>query len=311
MPLTLDLEFQGRRGVIATAAVPCDGGVVLVDPGPSSCLAALRRGLTSHGLGVDDVRAILLTHIHLDHAGATGTLVRDRPETPVYVHEIGARHLAAPEKLIASATRLYGEDMNRLWGEFLAVPSEALRPVSGGETITIGGRSFDVAYTPGHAVHHVSYFDPRNRTAYVGDTAGILIDGYALAATPPPDVDLERWDESLRAVEAWAPGTLFLTHFGAVPDITAHLGRYRAILARAASRAREALAADVSETARIAQWVDWLRADARASAGDAAAEAVEAAAPFDQTWQGLARYWRKRAEREGRGVGDLAGPERS
>lgn len=311
MPITIDLEFQGRPRVIATAVVPCEGGVVLVDPGPSSCLAALTRGLAGHGLGLGDVRAILLTHIHLDHAGAAGTIVRACPEAAVYVHDIGATHLAAPEKLIASATRLYGEAMDRLWGEFLPVPPEALHPLAGRECLDIGGRRFDVAYTPGHAVHHVSYFDPRDRVAYVGDTAGILIDGYSLAATPPPDIDLERWDESLRTIEAWAPGTLFLTHFGTVPDITAHVARYRSTLARAASRARAALAAELTEAARIEHWVEWLRADARAACGDVAAGAAEAAAPFDQIWQGLARYWRKRAEREGRAVGDLPGPPAS
>lgn len=308
MPLTVDLQFQGRPHVIATAVVPCDDGIVLVDPGPSSCLAALTRGLAAHGYGVSDVRAILLTHIHLDHAGATGTLVRQAPGVPVYVHEFGAKHLAAPEKLLASATRLYGEAMDRLWGEFLAVPAEVLRPLTGGETIVVGSRRFDVAYTPGHAVHHVSYFDARDRVAYVGDTAGILIDGYALAATPPPDIDLERWDDSLRTIEAWAPGTLYLTHFGEVPDITAHVARYRATLGRSASRAREGLVAGGSDAEQIERWVEWLRADARSAANETVAAAVEAAAPFDQIWQGLARYWRKRAEREGRQVGDLAGP---
>lgn len=310
MPLTIDLEFQGRRQVIATAVVPCDVGVVLVDPGPSSCLPALTRGLAAHGYALGDVRAILLTHIHLDHAGATGSLVRQTPGVPVYVHEFGAKHLAAPDKLIASATRLYGADMDRLWGEFLAVPADVLRPLTGGETIAMGGRHFEVAYTPGHAVHHVSYFDARDRVAYVGDTAGILVEGYALAATPPPDIDLERWDESLRTIEAWAPGTLFLTHFGEVPDITAHVARYRATLGRAASRAREGLVAGGSDSEQIARWVQWLRDDARAAASGTVAEAVEAAAPFDQIWQGLARYWRKRAEREGREVGDLTGPAR-
>lgn len=308
MPITVDLEFQGRRQVIATAVVACEGGVVVVDPGPSSCLPALTRGLAAHGYAVEDVRAILLTHIHLDHAGATGSLVQQTAGIPVYVHEVGAKHLAAPEKLIASATRLYGDAMDRLWGEFKAVPAEALRPLKGGETIALGGRRFEVAYTPGHAVHHVSYFDARDRVAYVGDTAGIVIEGYALAATPPPDIDLERWDDSLRAIEAWAPGTLFLTHFGEVSDMSAHVTRYRATLGRAASRAREGLVSGSSDAEQVERWVQWLRADARAAANERVAEAAEAAAPFDQIWQGLARYWRKRAEREGLEVGDLSGP---
>lgn len=299
MPFTLDLDFLGRPGVIATAAVPCEGGVVLVDPGPSSCLAALTRALAASGYGLGDVKALLLTHIHLDHAGAAGTLAQSWPGLPVYVHEIGARHLAQPEKLLASATRLYGADMDRLWGEFLAVPQAALRPLAGGETVVIGGRSFAVAYTPGHAVHHVSYLDLGDRTAYVGDTAGIAVGGYLLAATPPPDVDLAQWSTSLDVIERWGASALFLTHFGLIADAAAHIARYRAVLDRAAGRARDALRDGGDEAQLIEAWVRWLREDARTVLSEEAAQAAEAAAPFDQIWQGLARYWRKRVEREG------------
>ena len=299
MPLTLDLEFLGRPGVIATAAIPCDGGVVLVDPGPSSCLPALTSALGARGYGLGDVRALLITHIHLDHAGAAGSLALACPDLPVYVHTIGARHLASPEKLLASATRLYGADMDRLWGPFLPVPEAAIRSLDGGESVTIGGRSFDVAYTPGHAVHHVSYLDVADRTAYVGDTAGIAIGRYVLAATPPPDIDLERWQASLDVIDAWAPSSLFLTHFGLVPDPGGHLGRYRAVLRRSAERARDAIRTGGDEPALIEAWVRWLREDARRVLSEEAAAGAEAAAPFDQIWQGLARYWRKRVEREG------------
>lgn len=299
MPHTLDLHFLGRAGVIATAAIPCDGGVVLVDPGPTSCLPALTRALAAHGYGLGDVRALLITHIHLDHAGAAGTLAQAWPGLPVYVHTIGAKHLAQPEKLLASATRLYGAEMDRLWGAFLAVPEASLRPLTGGESIAIGGRTFEVAYTPGHAVHHVSYLDTADRMAYVGDTAGILVGGYALAATPPPDIDIPRWDESLRAIAALAPVSLFLTHFGVVGDAAAHVARYREVLRRSADRAREAVRAGGDEVALTEAWVRWLRGDARTVVGEDAAAALEAAAPFDQIWQGLARYWRKRVEREG------------
>lgn len=302
MPHTLDLQFLGRAGVIATAAIPCEGGVVLVDPGPASCLPALTHALAAHGYGLGDVRALLITHIHLDHAGASGTLAQAWPGLPVYVHTIGAKHLAQPEKLLASATRLYGADMDRLWGAFLAVPEASLRPLTGGESITIGGRTFEVAYTPGHAVHHVSYLDASDRIAYVGDTAGILVGGYALAATPPPDIDVPRWEESLTAIAALEPESLFLTHFGVVADAVAHVTRYRGVLRRSAERAREAVRAGGDEPALTEGWVRWLRADARTVVGEDAAAALEAAAPFDQIWQGLARYWRKRVEREGAAV---------
>jgi len=299
MPLTLDLSFLGRPGVIATAAIPCGDGVVLVDPGPSRCLPALAAALAAHGLSLGDVRAVLLTHIHLDHAGAAGTLAQAHPGLPVYVHEIGARHLAQPEKLLASATRLYGADMDRLWGEFLAVPAEALRPLAGGESLRVEAQSFDVVYTPGHAVHHVTYVDTGDGTAYVGDTAGIAIDGYVLAATPPPDIDPVTWHASLAAIAARSPSRLFLTHFGVQPDAAGHLAVYGEVLRRATERARVAVKAGGDEADVVEAWVRWLREDIRRVVPEASALAIELAAPFDQIWMGLARYWRKRVEREG------------
>ncbi|MGE0815162.1 MAG: MBL fold metallo-hydrolase [Vicinamibacterales bacterium] len=300
MPHTVDLEFQGLQGVIATAVVPCGDGVVLVDPGPSSCLGALTRGLARLGLSLADVRAVLVTHIHLDHAGACGTLAAAFPDLRVFVHELGARHLEAPERLLASVTRLYGADMDRLWGEFKAVPAAALTPLKGGERLTFGTRTFEVAYTPGHAVHHVGYLDVGDRMAYVGDTAGLVVGGYLMAPTPPPDIDLEAWERSLGVIEAWAPSALFLTHFGQVAAPGPHLARLRAALARAAAFVRDGLESGREEARQLADWVEWLRSDARASASDEAARLVETAAPFDQGWQGLARYWRKREQRDGR-----------
>ena len=263
MPHTLDLEFLGRPGVIATAAIPCDGGVVLVDPGPTSCLPALTSALAAHGYALSDVRALLLTHIHLDHAGVAGTLAQAQPGLPVYVHAFGARHLAQPEKLLASATRLYGADMDRLWGAFLAVPEASLRPLAGGETVAAGGRTFRVEHTPGHAVHHVTYLDASDGMAYVGDTAGILIGAYVLAATPPPDIDLGQWRTSLSLIESMAPSSLFLTHFGVVTEPRAHLTRYRAVLERSAEHARLALLLGGDDAVLRDEWVRWLREDAR------------------------------------------------
>jgi glyoxylase-like metal-dependent hydrolase (beta-lactamase superfamily II) len=158
----------------------------------------------------------------------------------------------------------------------------------------------EVAYTPGHAVHHVSYLDLADGTAYVGDATGIRVSpGYVLPATPPPDVDLERWEESLQRIEAWRPARLFLTHFaeGEAPDV--HLRMFRTSLAAAAETVRETLGEAGDDQTRIAKWQEWLRAEVRTAMGDEAARAAEAAAPFGQLWQGLARYWRKRAEREG------------
>lgn len=294
---TIDLEFLGRPGVIATAVIPAGGGVILVDPGPTSCLGALERGLAAVHHTLADVRAVLLTHIHLDHAGAAGTIAARVPGVPIYVHDRGAPHLANPEKLLASATRLYGADMDRLWGEFRAVPAASLRALNGGETLTLDGRRFDVAYTPGHAVHHVSYFDTADGTAYVGDAAGIHIGaGYVLPATPPPDIDLESWEGSLRRIESWQPARLYLTHFGEGEPPARHLALYRDTLARYAERVRASLDGEGDDEARIAAWESWLRAEVRRHLPEAAALSAESAAPFRQLWQGLARYWRKKGE---------------
>src|SRR5260221_392559 len=149
-----DLNFQHRPRAIACAVLHGPGGVAIVDPGPSSTLPVFHRHLAEAGISMDDVTAIVLTHIHLDHAGATGTLVRENPRVRVYVHEIGAPHMADPAKLIASATRLYGDEMDRLWGEFAPVPPEAMTTLRGGERLEVAGRSLEVAYTPGHAIHH-------------------------------------------------------------------------------------------------------------------------------------------------------------
>ena len=294
----IDLKFLGLRRVIGTAVLKGPSGLTLVDPGPTSCLAALRSGLADHGLRLDDVRTLLLTHIHLDHAGATGTLLQRLPQATAYVHERGAPHMIDPTKLLASASRLYGVNMDRFWGEFLPVPADRLHVLRGGERLEIAGRTLEVAYTPGHASHHVSYFDTTNGTAYVGDTAGIRVAGdYVKAPTPPPDIDLEAWEHSLQTIEAWRPTALVLTHFGQVDKVEDHLRQFRRVLERTAALVRETLASDGTDEERIRRFVEDMRADARRSLSVDDAASTEAAAAFDQLWQGLARYWRKKAER--------------
>jgi glyoxylase-like metal-dependent hydrolase (beta-lactamase superfamily II) len=254
---------------------------VLVDPGPASCLPTLLAGL-----GELRPRALLLTHIHLDHAGAAGSLVRRWPELDVYVHERGARHMADPSRLLESATRLYGDDMDRLWGEFVAVPQERLQVLHGGERLSLGELSFEVAYTPGHASHHVSYL--HEGTAFVGDVGGVRISPGApvIPPTPPPDIDLLLWHASIELVAAWKPERLAMTHFGATDDVEAHLSEVGERLDRWAELARPG-----DHDAFIAA-VD---AELRRSASAADAMAYAQAAPYDQLFAGLDRYWRKRA----------------
>ena len=215
----------------------------------------LRRELERAGIAMADVTSLLLTHIHLDHAGATGTLVRENPRLRVYVHEKGAPHMVDPAKLLASATRLYGDAMDRLWGEVRPVPADAIVALAGGERITASGRDLDVAYTPGHASHHVSYFSADSGIAFVGDTAGIRVTpgGFVLPPTPPPDIDLEAWRDSLRRIEAWGAETLFLTHFGPSAPVGPHLRELGDHLELTRRLAAESLAQDGTDETRE-QW---------------------------------------------------------
>ena len=294
----VDLNFLGYPEIIATAILQGAAGVALVDPGPSTTLENLRAALRRKGIAVADVRQLLLTHIHLDHAGVTGTLVRENPAIEVFVHERGAPHMIDPSRLMSSAGRLYGADMERLWGDFLPVPSDRLRVLKGGERVTAGGRELDVAYTPGHASHHVSYFDASSRVAFVGDTAGIRRgDGaYIMPPTPPPDVDLEAWRTSEARILAWDPDTLFLTHFGPFHGARLHFQELMDRLAFWSGIVRRLLSdTALDDAGRERMFVEEALLDLRRKVGELEAEKYNRAGRLDYSWQGLSRYWKKRA----------------
>jgi glyoxylase-like metal-dependent hydrolase (beta-lactamase superfamily II) len=261
-------------------------GDALVDPGPESSLPTLLEAL-----GDERPRALLLTHIHLDHAAATGALVRRWPDLEVYVHERGAPHLIDPSKLLASAERLYGDQMQRLWGEIVPVPEANVKPLSGGERV-LGMR---VAYTPGHASHHVCYLHEESGTAFVGDVAAVSIPGTDLIVppTPPPDIDIERWEDSIGIVESWQPEMLALTHFAAIDDPEPHLATVRERLREEAQLARDLSEDDYEQRHRD-------RVAEHAESTDAAEELIQCVPPQYQ-WRGLDRYWTKRTDREASG----------
>jgi glyoxylase-like metal-dependent hydrolase (beta-lactamase superfamily II) len=275
----IDVMHLGRPHVIGCWQVED----ALVDPGPESSLPTLLEAL-----GDERPRALLLTHIHLDHAAATGALVRRWPDLEVYVHERGAPHLIDPGKLLASAERLYGDQMERLWGEIVPVPEANVHALSGGERI-LGMR---VAYTPGHASHHVCYLHEESGTAFVGDVAAVRIPGVDLLVppTPPPDIDVETWEESIGIVEDWKPARLALTHFGQIDDPAPHLVKVRERLQEEAQQAR-----NLSEDAYEQRHRDLVAE--RAESTEAAAELIQCVPPQYQ-WRGLDRCWRKRQERE-------------
>ena len=296
LPLALDLHFLGAPHVLATGLLRTDDGVLLVDPGPSTALGALEAALEQAGHGWGDVRALLLTHIHLDHAGATGTLVREHG-VPVYVHHLGAKHLARPERLLASAKRLYGDLMDPLWGAFEAVPESHLRPLDGGETIRVGGRVLDVAYTPGHAVHHVSYFDRASRTAFVGDTVGMACppSGRVLPVTPPPDIDLAAFGRSFETIGAWEPERLFRTHFGLSSTPAADVKACHDALLAWAEQVEADLRSESDPAAAAAQFSERVLDRLEAEIGEDAAEPYRAFLYPDASWHGLARALRRSA----------------
>jgi glyoxylase-like metal-dependent hydrolase (beta-lactamase superfamily II) len=276
----LDLEHLGRRRVLGAYLLEGDEPA-LVDCGPASCLEGLRTGLAEHGLDVGELRHLVLTHIHLDHAGAAGSLVRENPRLLVHVSEIGAPHLVDPSRLERSARRLYGDDFDRLWGELAAVPEENVR--------IVGTRVLDLdAFpTPGHASHHVS-FVASDGSCFTGDAAGVRIPPgrYVAPVAPPPDIDVEAWERTIDAIEERSPARLLLGHFGIADDPAFHLAELRATLRTWAERAREGSEEDFIRAAE---------ADVAAAADPDTAALFQQAGPFWQSYAGLRRYWDKAA----------------
>lgn len=294
----LDVHWNGRPRSVASALLESGEHRALIDPGPASTVKTLRERLKARGLAVSDLDAILLTHIHLDHAGATGALLQQNPHIAVYVHEKGAHHMADPSKLLASAERLWGDELRRIFGETLPVPAENLRILQGGETLTLGTRQLNVIYTPGHAVHHVSYFDDAEGLAFVGDTTGIRVENgpYIMPATPPPDIDLGLWEASLEAILARRPARLFLTHFGIAENPAGHIGEFRERLHRWFEIASEILRSDSGDSAGLNSFLAAIRAEAEQYLAPSVFEQYAVSAAPDLSFLGLARHFRKCAQ---------------
>jgi glyoxylase-like metal-dependent hydrolase (beta-lactamase superfamily II) len=276
-PEPIDLHHQGCDRVIGVYLLETEDGLALFDCGPSTCVTALNAGLDAHGIELREVRHLLVSHIHLDHAGAAGVLVREHPALQVHVSEVGASHLVDPTKLEASARRLYGDTFDTLWGELAPTPAENVHVV--GDRVA----GLECFLTPGHASHHVCYLD-RDGTLYAGDAAGVRIqpNPLVLPPTPPPEVDIEAWQRSLDEIERRRPERLALIHFGVHEDVGSHLDGLELELDRWARRVRDGMDQDA--------FVDAARSDA----GDDA-NTYDRVAPFWQSWAGLKRYWETRA----------------
>jgi glyoxylase-like metal-dependent hydrolase (beta-lactamase superfamily II) len=221
----LDLNFMNTEHVIASFLLLGDDSAALVETGPTSCIEHLTGGLKNHGVSPKDVRQVFLTHIHLDHAGASGHLAGLLPNATLYVHEVGYPHLVDPSKLVKSATRIYGERMEELWGEARPVPEDRLEVLKGGEELEAAGGVLATHYTPGHAFHHLAYLDPNSGALFTGDVGGIRLPGqsYVRPPTPPPEIDVEAWVQSIVRIRQIEPQSLYLTHFGHFDDTDRHL----------------------------------------------------------------------------------------
>ena len=223
----IDLNFQDHPALIASYVLRTSDGVVLIETGPGSTINALHRGLTTLDIDFNDIRHILVTHIHLDHAGACGSLLAALPRADFHVHERGLRHMLAPERLVASARQIYGALMDPLWGDFLPTPENRTVPITDGDTLNFGDTTIDVHYTPGHASHHVSFHDLGRNAVFAGDVAGVRIPPSPLVwpPTPPPDIDVEAWKASTRTLRDLDPERILISHFGEYWDVWPHLDR--------------------------------------------------------------------------------------
>jgi glyoxylase-like metal-dependent hydrolase (beta-lactamase superfamily II) len=282
LPIPIDLLHRGAKRNVGCYLLETDDGPALFDCGPTTCLPALKAGLAGRGLELVDIRHLLLSHIHFDHAGATGALVREHPALQVHVSAVGAPHLVDPSRLEASARRLYGDTFDSLWGDLVPVPAENVNIV--GESV-VGLECFP---STGHASHHVSMLHD-DGTLYAGDSVGVRIEParFVLAPTPPPDIDLDAWERTIAETERRTPARLALTHFGVFEDVEEHLTRLRETLHRWGAR----VAHGMDEATFVAAG----RADCLASDPDEV-EAYDLAAPYSQCFLGLERYWRKRHE---------------
>jgi glyoxylase-like metal-dependent hydrolase (beta-lactamase superfamily II) len=296
MLTTIDLNWTARPRSIAALLMQSEGTSLLIDPGPASTLETLRAGLRDRGQDFQSLDALLLTHIHLDHAGATGALVRENPNLKVYVHELGLAHMVDPTRLLASAGRLYGGDLQMLYGECRPVPESNLKPLQGGERIRIGQGELEVFYTPGHASHHVTYWDRASRTAFVGDTAGIRVQGdaFLLPAAPPPDIDVEIWHQSLDTIASLGLERIFLTHFGFIEDPVEHIRVYKARLAEWSALTRKLLESGMETTEAEKAFVDAIAAEIKSTLPMDAADHYIFNGGLRLSWLGLMRYERKR-----------------
>lgn len=294
----IDLQFWGENNLIAAYVIETSDGLVVIETGPANAADRLLEGIQELGLDPADLRHIAVTHIHLDHAGAAGALLRQFPDTQLYVHRIGAPHMIDPSRLLQSAGRIYGDQMDALWGVMQPVPAERVTTIDDGDTLQFGDLKLDVLYTPGHASHHASYVDGQRGVLFSGDVAGVRIPPSKLVwpPTPPPDIDIEVWHQSIAKLRRMNPEQLLLTHFGPFEDVAEHLDQLNRRLDRWTNLISEWQRKDLERQ----ELVDRLTEDARAemqAAGESTdvQGSVSNVTPFGMAIDGMTRYLKKRS----------------
>jgi glyoxylase-like metal-dependent hydrolase (beta-lactamase superfamily II) len=293
----ISLPFQGEGGVIGAYLLADTKEIALIDPGPGSTIEALLEGIQMAGFNPTEVTHLLLTHIHLDHAGAAGALLQHMPRAKVYVHGKGVKHMIDPSKLVSSAKRIYGTKMKQLWGEIVAVPEERMQVLNGGDVLEVAGQRLEVHYTPGHAIHHVVFFNAHTGELYCGDAAGVRLQNidFVRPPTPPPDLDLEDWSDTIDAIKRLHPDVLYLAHFGPTREVARHMQQLREKLVTWGDLILNSLRAGQSEdqilVALVEQGDQELR---RVTQDEEALKRYEIGTNYAMTVQGYIRYWQKK-----------------
>ena len=293
----ISLPFQGEEGIVGSYLLVSNKEVALIDPGPTSMMEHLLEAIHQAGFQAQDVTHILATHIHLDHAGAVGSLLPHMPAATVFVHSKGAPHLLDTSKVVASASRIYGAKMDELWGKVESVPTERLKVIEGGDILTIAGRRLEVHYTPGHAVHHVIFFDVHSGELFAGDVAGVRLQGidYVRPPTPPPDLDLEDWSASIDLLRRLRPDVLYLGHFGPSRNPSLHLTHLRERLSAWGNLILNAMREGKDESEILALFKAQTEPELqRVSRDPRRLERYDIATNYPMTVQGYMRYWRKK-----------------
>jgi glyoxylase-like metal-dependent hydrolase (beta-lactamase superfamily II) len=290
----VDLDFRDTEGLVAAYLLPEPDGWALVETGPSTCREALLRGVAAAGVEARDVRDILVTHIHLDHAGGLGAVADDFPHARLHAHEVAVPHLVDPTRLIAGARRAWGEASDQLWGTVVPTPAPRLHALRGGETLPLRGGELRALATPGHAKHHLAFFDTGIRAILAGDGAGVRLEDSATIrpAVPPPDLDLEQLFASLEAMRRTEPKAVLLSHFGPTPHGAEDLVAYRATV----ERWRDVALSAARENPEPSYVAGRLRELDRASPSGAAGDPASLVSGYDLAAQGLLRYFRTHGE---------------